>query len=368
MSPASSVPTRYPAELLRALAERVFTHFEVPAADAQQAADVLLASDLRGIESHGVARLFHYAEQLRVGRINPRPQPQVLYQTPATATVDGDNGLGLVIGPWANRLAIDKAQAVGAAWVVVRNSNHFGIAGYYPLQAAPHDLIGWAMTNASALVAPTGSGERLLGTNPLAVAVPGYEEPPVVIDMATSAVAFGKIVLARYRQESIPEGWAVQADGSALTDPESFDDRAALMPLGGDTRTGGHKGFCLASLVDLFCGVVSGACWGPFAPMFFDLSSRGESGVGRGLGHCFAAQQLAGFGDANTIRRRVDAWIRRMRAARPAAAGTVVQIPGDPERQAEAERSTRGIPLNAVVENQLQELAKLVGISLEPLE
>src|SRR5262249_53249703 len=146
--PSADEPRTYPIQHLREFSERVFRHFGTPEADARQAADVLAASDLRGIDSHGVARLHSYFDMLTLGRINPRPEFRIVRQSPSTATVDGDNGLGLVVGPKANAIAMDKADAVGSGWVSVGNTNHFGIAGYYPLQALERDMIGWAMTNA----------------------------------------------------------------------------------------------------------------------------------------------------------------------------------------------------------------------------
>ena len=196
----------YPVEQLGEFSARVFRHFGVTEADARQAADVLATSDLRGIDSHGVARLHTYFDMLTLGRINPRPEIRVVRQLPGTATVDGDNGLGLVVGPRANEIAMEKAEAVGSGWVSVCNTNHFGIAGYYPLQALKRDLIGWAMTNSTKLVAPLGSAERMLGTNPIAIAFPAKEEPPIVIDMATSATAYGKIEIAMRKRAADP-GW-----------------------------------------------------------------------------------------------------------------------------------------------------------------
>src|SRR5262245_6221699 len=258
----------YPAEALREFSERILAAAGVPAEDAALAADVLLAADLRGIDSHGVARLRWYHDVLRSGQVNPAPELRVVRETLTTATVDGDNGLGLVVGPRANELAMEKALDAGSGWVAVRNTNHFGIAGYYVLQALERDLIGWAMTNSSALVTPLFGAARMLGTNPMAIAFPGAEEPPIVIDFATSAVAFGKIGSARRKGASIPEGWAIDADGRPATDPEAVYDGGALLPVGSTRELGGHKGYALAMMVDVLSAVLSGANWGPFAPPF----------------------------------------------------------------------------------------------------
>jgi L-2-hydroxycarboxylate dehydrogenase (NAD+) len=183
----------FPVEALREFCARVFMHFGVSKSDAAQAADVLAAADLRGIDSHGVARVKSYFDLLSEGRINPTPQVKVVRSTPSTATLDGDNGLGLVVGPRANQTAMEMADKAGSGWVSVMNTNHFGIAGYYVLKAVERDMIGWAMTNSTAIVAPLWGIERMLGTNPIAIAFPGKREPPIVIDMATCTAAYGKI-------------------------------------------------------------------------------------------------------------------------------------------------------------------------------
>src|ERR1700751_681072 len=222
----------FPIEILREFSARVFLHFGVPEKDAMQAADVLACADLRGIDSHGVAPLPSYFDMLSLGRINPKPEIKVLRSTLSTATVDGDNGLGLVVGPQANRMAMEMAEKAGSGWVSVRNSDHSGIAGYYVLQALERDLIGLAMTNSRKMVAPLWGAERMLGTNPIAVSFPGKEEPPIVIDMATSAVAYGKIEMARRRGKEIPTGWGIASDGSVTTNPDDIVDGGALLPLG----------------------------------------------------------------------------------------------------------------------------------------
>src|SRR5580692_9194892 len=200
-------------DTLREFSTRIFLHFGVPKEDAIQAADVLASADLRGIDSHGVARLYSYVGMLTEGHINPKPKITIVRSTMSTATIDGDNGLGLVVGPHSNRIAMDMADKAGSGWVSVCNTNHFGIAGYYVLQALERDLIGWAMTNSTSLVAPLWGAERMLGTNPIAIGFPGKQEPPIVIDMATSAAAYGKIEIAHRRGEPIPSGWAINSDG-----------------------------------------------------------------------------------------------------------------------------------------------------------
>lgn len=353
----------YPADALHDFSAAVLEVAGVPSDDAALAADVLVAADLRGIDSHGVARLRGYFEALRSGEINATPELRVVRETLTTATVDADNGLGLVVGPWANEIAMDKALDAGSGWVAVRNSNHFGIAGYYVLEALERDLIGWAMTNSSALVAPIFGIGRMLGTNPLAIAFPGLEEPPIVIDLATSVVAFGKIEIAMRKGLPIPEGWAIDAAGRPTTQPEAVYDGGALLPVGSTRELGGHKGYALSMMVDVLSAVLSGANWGPFAPAFV-IAQTPPGTVGVGIGHFFGALRIDGFIDPDEFKRQVDHLVRTFRAA-PAAPGTDGPlVPGDPERLAEVERRRDGIPLIAPVAADLEALAVETGVLL----
>ena len=308
----------FTAEYLKNFSTAVFMHFGISAEDAAQAAAVLAASDLRGIDSHGVARLHTYFEMLELGRINPKPNIKIVREKASVATVDGDNGLGLVVAPKANAIAMDKAEQHGSGWVSVCNTNHFGIAGYYPLQALKRDLIGWAMTNTTKLVAPLWGAERMLGTNPIAIAFPGYEEPPIVIDMATSAVAYGKIEIALRKKESVPKGWIVDQHGRDTTDPQEMIDGGAQLPLGSEKELGGHKGYALATMVDILCCVLSGANWGPFAPPFALRQEIPERSVGKGIGHFFGAMQIDGFIDKDQFKKQIDEWIRVFRKTKSA--------------------------------------------------
>jgi len=355
----------YPIERLHEFSTRVFLHFGVPESEARLAADVLATSDLRGIDSHGVARLHSYFDMLSLGRINPRPTVRVVRQTPSTATVDGDNGLGLVVGPRANTIAMEKAETAGSGWVSVRNTNHFGIAGYYPLQALKRDQIGWAMTNATKLVAPLWGSERMLGTNPIAIAFPGLEEPPIVIDMATSATAYGKIEIALRKGQRLAGGWAVDRTGVMTYDPRGMIDGGALLSLGGDREHGGHKGYCLAAMVDILSCVLSGANWGPFAPPFALRQEVPGRSVGKGIGHFFGALRIDGFIEPDEFKRQIDEWIRVFRATKAAPDTAGPLIPGDPEREAEAIRAKQGIPLVPAVVADLRDISAKTDIPFD---
>ena len=355
----------FSSDYLKDFSAKVFMHFGVPGADARQAADVLAKSDLRGIDSHGVARLHTYFDMLELGRINPKPNIKIVREKLSVATVDGDNGLGLVVGPKANEIAMDKAEKHGSGWVSVRHTNHFGIAGYYPLKALERDLIGWAMTNTTKLVAPLYGAERMLGTNPLAIAFPGYKEPPIVIDMATSAVAYGKIEMALRKKTKMPRGWIVDKDGRPTTDPNDMIAGGAQLPLGSEADLGGHKGYALGAMVDILSAVLSGANWGPFASPFALRQEIPKRSVGKGIGHFFGAMQVDGFIDKDEFKKQIDEWQRVLRSTKPAAGTSGPLIPGDPEREAEAVRSKEGIPLLKPVVDDLLDIAKKTGVPFE---
>jgi L-2-hydroxycarboxylate dehydrogenase (NAD+) len=355
----------YPVAQLIEFSRCTFMHFGVPEEDARVAAEVLASSDLRGIDSHGVARLHTYFDMLEQGRINPVPEVKIVRESPSTATVNGDNGLGLVVGPKANKIAMKKAAEVGSGWVSVCNTNHYGIAGYYALQALEADLIGWSMTNTTKLVAPLWGSERMLGTNPIAIAFPGKEEPPIVIDLATCAAAYGKIEIAKRKDEAIPDGWAIDKDGHDTTSPEAMIDGGALLPLGSRRETGGHKGYALAIMVDFLCAVLSGANWGPFTPPFALRQEIPERSVGKGIGHFFGAMRIDAFIDADEFKTQTDEYIRTLRASAPAPGSGGPLVPGDPEREAEAIRSKEGIPLVMPVVEDLRDISQRTGISLD---
>ena len=325
--------------------------------DARLAAEVLISADLRGVDSHGVARLVGYVRLIDKERVNTKPETKIIHETPSTAVMDGDSGLGLVVGPQAMKLAIDKAKKVGSGWVSVRNSNHFGIAGYHSMLALQDDCIGISMTNASPLVAPTFSKERLLGTNPIAVAIPADKEPPFVLDMATTTAANGKLEILQRKNATAPTGWVQDKDGEGTTDPNGVKNGGALLPLGGDREHGSHKGYGLSSVVDIFSAVLSGANYGPWVPPFVAFMEPAADPVGKGIGHFFGAMRIDAFRPAGEFKSHMDNWIGRFRNAEPVMQGHDVLIPGDPERKLEMERKKSGIPLLDPVVEDLKSLA-----------
>lgn len=332
--------------------------------DARLASTVLLSADLRGIDSHGIARLSGYVRLWETGRINPNPNIRILHESPSTATIDGDKGLGLVVAPKAMRMAIDKAKNCGSGWISVQNSNHFGIAGYHAMMALKEDMIGMAMTNASALVAPTFSTERLLGTNPVAVAVPSGEEAPFVADMATTTAANGKLEILQRKGYDAPLGWIQNAQGDSTVNAHALKEGGALLPLGSDHEHGSHKGYALGSVVDIFSAILSGANYGPWVPPFPAYVPMPENQPGKGIGHFFGAMRIDGFRPADDFKKDMDQWLRRFRNATPVDGQPKVLVPGDPERQMEQERSTNGIPLLTPVIEDLSQLGQKFRIKL----
>jgi L-2-hydroxycarboxylate dehydrogenase (NAD+) len=342
----------------------VFSRMGCSHRDAAEATEVLLSADLRGIDSHGIARLTGYVRLWEAGRINAAPDIQTVHETPSTATVDGGAGLGLVVAPHSMRIAIEKARIAGTGWVSVRNSNHFGIAGYHAMMALEHDMIGIAMTNASALVAPTFSTERMLGTNPIAVAVPAGMQPAFVADMATTTAANGKLELLQRKNEDTPHGWVQDAEGNPSRNAHELKQGGALLPLGSDRERGSHKGYALGSIVDILSAVLSGASYGPWAPPFPAYVPMPENMPGQGLGHFFGAMRIDAFRTKEEFKTHMANWINRFREAKPATGQEKVLIPGDPERETEEKRKKEGIPLVETVTNELRELSSRMDITI----
>lgn len=355
---------KYSHEQLFTFAKAIFQKIGCSESDAEIATNSLLSADLSGVDSHGVARLNGYVRLWEVNRINATPDIRIVHETPSTGVVDGDSGLGLVVAPYAMQVAINKAKDVGSGWISVQNSNHFGIAGQYAMMALSEDMIGIAMTNASALVAPTFSKERMLGTNPIAVAVPAGKEPPFVADFATTTAANGKLEILQRKNKPVPDGWIQNSEGENSNDAHELKKGGALLPLGSDREHSSHKGYMLGSIVDVFSGVLSGANFGPWVPPFPSYVPMPENQPGKGIGHFFGAMRIDAFRSADDFKSNMDLWIRRFRNAKPAKGFEKVIVPGEPEREIEADRRKNGIHLLAEVVKDLECLGERFGVVL----
>ncbi|MGV8096793.1 MAG: Ldh family oxidoreductase [Mangrovibacterium sp.] len=353
---------------LRDFTKQVFEAMGCPTEQAEVAAECLNQADLRGVDSHGIARLSGYVRLWEKKRLNAAPDMRIVHETPSTAVLDGDLGLGLVTAHKAMEITMAKARQAGSGWVAVKNSNHFGIAGYHAMMALKENMIGIALTNASPLVSPTFSKSRYLGTNPIAVAIPALNEPPFVMDMATTTVANGKLEVLQRAGKDIPPRWAVDKDGNPTTDPAILKKGGSMLPLGGDRLHGGHKGYCLGAMVDIFSAVLSGANYGPWVPPFVAFLEPPANQVGEGIGHFLGAFRIDAFRPAEEFKKHMDNWIRTFRQAESIHPENRVLIPGDPEREMTLERLQNGIPVQDAVVEDLEKLAVQFKITFKPLQ
>jgi L-2-hydroxycarboxylate dehydrogenase (NAD+) len=327
--------------------ESCFKKSGLPQSDAAIAANIVVVTDIRGIDSHGVARLSNYIKGLKEGRIKADPQTRVLSKAPATAVMDGDHGLGFVVGHRAMSEAIHRAENTGAGFVSVRNSNHFGAGGNYSMMALSHDMIGISMTAGAKGMAVPGSLGSGAGINVLSIAAPANKETAFVLDMATTVVAAGKIEIAVREGKAIPEGWAVNRFGQPMTDPKKFrEDGGSLLPLGGVAALGAFKGFGLTVAVDILCSVLSG-------------SPGNNSTMGN---HFFGALRIDTFIPAEEFKNNMDEMYQSYRALARAEGVSRITLAGEPEREIERKRRLEGIPLNPAVVASLQGIARDLDI------
>lgn len=332
--------------------------------DAKVVADVLLAAELRDIPSHGLLRIIDYVSMYEKGRIKANPNVQCVHETPSTAVIDGDKGFGMVVGVQAMNKAIEKAKNCGTGWVSVRNSNHFGIAGYFSMMALEHDMIGIAMTNANPTVAPTFAVERLLGTNPISVSIPAGKYPPFVADFATTPIARGKLDVMHKKGQTAPIGFVQDKLGLPSTDPSIVAKGGAIVPLGGDKEHGSHKGYCMSAVVDIFSALLSGANFGPFVPPIVSFLPFIENTDGLGTGHFFGAMRIDAFQSVDDFKLRMDNWISTFKNAKAAEGQEKVIIPGEPEREMEAKIMKEGIPVIDAVMKDLITVADKYQVKL----
>jgi L-2-hydroxycarboxylate dehydrogenase (NAD+) len=351
---------RVPADVLRRFCIEALERLEVPRDDAKIAADVLVAADLRGIDSHGVARMRRYVTGLQQGMMRPHANPRVVHETACTATFDGDAGLGQPVSYRAMHLAIRKAREHFLGFVAVRNSNHFGIAGYYAMMALAEDMIGLCTTNTEVIVVPTFARNAVLGTNPIAIAVPTDKERPFVLDMATSTVPRGKLETYARKEQAIPLNWATDERGLATDDPshvlQNIVNRSGggLLPLGGAVEeSGGHKGYGLAVAVEIFSAILPGAL---YANRVYPKTAEGKA-LPSGIGHFFGAMRLDAFRPKEEFKRDMDDLIHRLKQSPKAHGANRIYIHGEKEYEKAEQLQQRGIPLNPKVVNDLRRIA-----------
>ena len=321
----------------------IFEKLGVNPEDALLAADVQVLADLRGVDSHGVSNMLKsYITGYQEGSINPRPNWKVVRETPSTATVDSDKGLGTIITPKAMDIAIQKAKNVGVGMVTIGNARHLGMASYHAMLALPHDMIGICMTSCPPQVLPTFGAEPRLGTNPIAIAVPAKNEPPFVFDVATSSVAVNKIRIAARLGAEIPGGWMAREDGSPIMESGLAPEEFTLLPLGADREGGSHKGYGFSCMVDILAGVLTGFGYGavPGRPNF---------------GHMVAAYSIDAFTDVEPFKAEMDEWLKMMKSTKPAPGHDRVLVAGQPEAEVEVVRRDEGIPLHPDVADWIRD-------------
>jgi LDH2 family malate/lactate/ureidoglycolate dehydrogenase len=352
METSSKETTRVNPRKLTRFVSASFEKLGVPKGDAEIAANVLVAADLRGVDTHGVIRVSPttwYVKWLRDGEMNPKPIIRIVSESASSALMDGDDGMGMVIGHRAMELTIRKARESGVAVVAVRNSRHFGMSAYYAMQALPHDMIGIAMTNASRQVVPTFGREARYGTNPLCLAAPAMVELPFVLDMATNTAAAGKLEVAARLGKAIPLGWALDEKAEPTTDPRVAQKARRLLPLGGSREGGSHKGYGLAILVEILCGVLTGT-----------VTALNANQIPRG--HFFGAIKIDSFRPAHEFKSDMDRLIRELKATPTAGGQERVYVAGEIEFETAKERAAHGIPLLASVLQGLREVSEQLSV------
>jgi LDH2 family malate/lactate/ureidoglycolate dehydrogenase len=338
---------------------RYFQRWNVPPQDAAIAADVLLSADMRGIESHGMIRLFtYYGSRLSKGLIDPTSPINVVRETMTTLTLSGENGLGQVVAFKSMQRCIDKARQCGLAITSVRNSNHFGIAGYYAMMALEQDMIGISLTNSQPLVAPTHGRASILGTNPIAVAIPAGEELPFVLDMATSIVPIGKVNVYSKAGKNVPAGWGMDSQGCVTESPDEIMSGGALMPLGGIEIMSGYKGYGLSLLVDILSGVLSGASFGSEV-------GKVRQDKQANVGHFFLALRLDAIRPPEEFKRDMDALIRELKTSPKAAGENRIFIHGEKEFERAWKHQAEGVPLMASTVQSLQQAGREAGVEFD---
>jgi L-2-hydroxycarboxylate dehydrogenase (NAD+) len=345
---------------LKAFIKAILTKVGVDPNAAETVAEVLVAADMRGIESHGLARLeSYYVNRIRNGKLVAAPNVQVVRETETSILLDAGNGLGHPTAKLAMERVIEKARERGTAFGAVRNSNHYGIAGYYAMLALPHDLIGISSTNSVRYGAPTYGRDVMLGTNPFAYAIPTEKEPAFVLDFATTTVPRGKLEVYQRKEKKLNPGWAIDAQGHETLDPAAAM-KGALLPLGGlGVENGGHKGYGLGLLVDILCGVLSGGAFGT------DLPLPGDGPLPGKISHFFGAIRVDAFRDAQTFKRDMDRELRMFKDSQKIPGCERIYVAGEIEHDKTLETRKNGVPIHEKVWTSLEKLAGELSVPFQ---
>ena len=354
------------ADALSDFCAQVFLEMGVSEEDARITTDVLVQANLRGIDSHGVARLARYVNGLKDGVMLARPEEEVVTETPTTVTVDAGAGLGQPVSYRAMKMALDKARQYGSGFATVRNSNHYGIAGYYAMMALEQDMIGISTTNAAVLVVPTFGRNAMYGTNPIALAVPAGKERPFVMDMATSTVPRGKLEVYHRQEKALPTGWATDERGLPTADAgrvlDNFTNRAGggLLPLGGaGEELSGYKGYGMGLMVELLSAVLPGAA---FLTSVYPKDAEGKA-LPANLGHFFGAWRLDAFRTAGEFKDDMDRFVQELKRGSLAEGAKRIYVHGEKEFEEAERRASQGIPMEAKVVASLRKIAADLGIA-----
>ncbi len=351
--PAAGDIVRVPEASLRTTVTALFEKVGLPPEDAAEGADVLVSTDLRGVESHGVSNMLRvYLQNYRQGVVNPKPQWHIVRETPATATIDGDRGLGVIQGPRAMRLAMQKAKNVGVGIVTIFNSGHLGAVGHHAMIAAKGDMVGMCLTATGTSVVPTFASEPRFGTNPISIAAPGRNEAPVYFDVATSAIAGNKVRLAARVGAPLLPGWVSDKEGNPILEETPASERGQFwhLPLGGTREQGSHKGYGFALMAEILGSMLAGAL-----PAMLDARS--------GYKHYFAAYNIPAFVDLDWFKDTMDRMLHTLKTTKPAQGHDRVLYPGLSEHEEEQERRAHGIPLHKEVIDWFAGVTKELGVA-----
>jgi L-2-hydroxycarboxylate dehydrogenase (NAD+) len=353
------------ADVLKDFMREVFVHLGVPADDAKICAEILITSDLRGIESHGIQRMKMYFDRIRQGVQFPVTEVEIVRESPTTAVIDGHNGMGQVIGYRSMQMAIEKARQYGMGAVAVRNSSHFGIAGYYPLLAIQAGMIGMTFTNARPSIAPTFGVRPMLGTNPIAFGCPTDEPFPFLFDAATSITQRGKLEVLDRVGKPVPAGWVIDQEGRALIDAHDCLDRfgkesAALLPLGGSGETlGGHKGYGLATMVEIFSAALQ---TGSFLYGLTGIGEQGQRQPNR-LGHFFMAINVESFTSLDDFKKTTGTILRELREATRQPGCPRIYTAGEKEYENEQRVLEQGVVIVPSLQTDICTMIETLGLT-----